>query len=81
MDLEGIYQICRLSKENEIWRLPGPFQTLSKSIGEKHTSGIVAVKLKKIKITVVQHTIMYTWNISRYSRNAERNAKPFYYTE
>ena len=78
MDWEGIYQICRLLKEDEIQRLPGPFQTLSKSIGEKHTSGIVAAKLKEIKIIVVQHKIMYTWNISRYSRNVDRNAKPFY---
>jgi len=50
-------------------------------MGEKHTSSIITGKLKEIKIIVVQHTIMYTWNISRYLRNAERNAKPFYYTE
>ena len=29
---EGIYQICHLWKEDEIWRLPVPFQALSKSI-------------------------------------------------
>ena len=40
MDWEGIYQIFHLWKEGEIWRLPGPFQALSKSMGENAPSGI-----------------------------------------
>ena len=53
MDWEGIYQIFHLSKEGEIWRLSGPFQTLSKSMGKTHQV-VQKLEFSRRKIAVVQ---------------------------